>query len=270
MGLAVIVRWMWILLAVFAISGEADAGQIRLNSGKSVVLLAMGPMLGQGWSALQLKYRTSLPITDTNSLRNEADELWQRFVIDAEKGGYTSAIISANDSPQGFIVTHNQSFNFVYKKANGAWHTLEAESRERLDRKFVIEFVARLDAADLNSEVNSLALYIADDFVMAMSSEVPGVSLPPKINRAQFATGESATLNASKNHHQHREILGISISKDGLYATVESRESTELEIGNHHFANVVHYQDAFELRGPYMLWTKSNSVTEKQTDVVKN
>src|ERR1700676_3427840 len=111
-----IVRWLGSLFATLLLIGAppAIAGPLTLGSGKTVEILEMGPLyLASGASALMLKYRTEIPLADLPTLRKEVDEIWQRFVVDAEHGGYQSAVISANEPPTGFIVTHNSGYNFV-------------------------------------------------------------------------------------------------------------------------------------------------------------
>lgn len=95
----------------------------RLPSGKELKVLGVGKMFFSGGPpALMLKYRTDLDLDDRSALEREVDEIWQHFRIDVERAGLTSAIISAEDAPKGFIVTSNRSFNFVYRKsADGAW-----------------------------------------------------------------------------------------------------------------------------------------------------
>jgi hypothetical protein len=55
------------------------------------------------WSALRLQYQTLTPLADEAALRKEADEIWNRFVTDAERDGYQRGIITANEPARGLI-----------------------------------------------------------------------------------------------------------------------------------------------------------------------
>jgi hypothetical protein len=124
MEYSIISRWVCIFSAAFILALPASAEQLlKLGSGSSVEILAVGPLkTTAGWSALTLKYRTQLPLTDVPVLRKEADEIWDRFVVDAEHGGYENALISANGPETGSIITANKSFNFIFRRrtASGA------------------------------------------------------------------------------------------------------------------------------------------------------
>jgi hypothetical protein len=79
-----------------------------------------------GPPALMLKYETDLKISDTEPLHKEADEIFEVLRADAEKGKFTSAIVSANGKPSGLILKNSKGYNFVYeKRADGQWRCLE-------------------------------------------------------------------------------------------------------------------------------------------------
>jgi hypothetical protein len=96
----------------------------KLPSGDSIGVIAVTAIhFNNGPPALMLKYQTSKPIQDTVALRKQADEIWLSFRPQVEQGGFKNAILSANDPPQGFIFTHNSTYNFVFdQKADGSWH----------------------------------------------------------------------------------------------------------------------------------------------------
>jgi hypothetical protein len=75
--------------------------------------------------SLIFRYQTDLKASDITSLRSEVDEIWLKFQIDADRGNFSSAIISANEVPHGFIFKKASGYNFVYEEsANGAWRRL--------------------------------------------------------------------------------------------------------------------------------------------------
>ena len=72
-----------------------------------------------------LQYQTDLKVADKAALRDEADEIWPVFRIDVERANLKSAVISANEIPQGFIIKRGNAYNFVYEQdPNGVWHCL--------------------------------------------------------------------------------------------------------------------------------------------------
>jgi len=77
--------------------------------------------------ALLFQYQTDLKISDMVSLRKEAEEIWPILRIDADKGNFDSAIISANEVPNGLVFKSSKGFRFVYDKRAGVWHSLDAE-----------------------------------------------------------------------------------------------------------------------------------------------
>jgi hypothetical protein len=71
---------------------------------------------------LALSYETDLKVSDREALRKEATEIWQDFRVDADRAKVQSAIIMANEKATGFIVTHNNSYNFVFeRRGDGSW-----------------------------------------------------------------------------------------------------------------------------------------------------
>lgn len=50
---------------------------------------------------LRLAYQTELTLTDTTALRREAIELWPRFRLDVDRGGYRNAAFLAQAPPTG-------------------------------------------------------------------------------------------------------------------------------------------------------------------------
>jgi len=243
------------------------AQPLTLGSGKSVEILGGGPVVStRGESALVLKYRTLLPLKDVATLRKEVDEIWERFVVDAERGHYQMAVISANEPAKGFIITWGNSFGFVFEKKDGSWRTLESKERAlaKLDPSFMREFVDRLDTAAEHNNINALLLYMADDWTGASTSS------GQTMDRSKYAASIHATLAAATRLQHHREIISVSIAEGGTAACVESRETSEVTIKEQQIALVERSTDMFELRDNVMLWTKSISAVEKRTDTRSN
>jgi hypothetical protein len=242
---------------------------LTLGSGRSVQILLMGPVYGKDWSGLMLNYRTLIPLNDQVSLRKEVDEIWGRFVADVEHRGYNTAVISANGPAKsnGFFVTTNDSFNFVFWKRDGSWRTLESPERARakLDPEFVKEFMGRLDSAYEQNNMNALLLYMANDWNMTVLNPKGGAPAQQTIDRMKFVTELHATLAAATSRYHHSEIVNLSIDEGRTVAHVQSRESNDVTIKGRHVAVVERLTDTFELRGDVMLWTKSTDTIDQLT-----
>ncbi len=262
-------RWFGPLLALF-IAAPAVAGEVRLNSGKSVDVFAVGPMyFTSGETALMLKYRTLLSIEDIASLRKEVDEIWERFVVDAEKANYVSAIVSANTSEHGFIVTKSKSYNFVFEKIGGTWRTLEAKDRTKLDAHFVHEFVDRVDWAYSHNNVNAYLLYLADDWLGTLTNPFdPRTSR--SFGRLEHAALTRAALAKTKEFTQHREILDINVDDGGVRALVKSHSTEHGVFNDRELTLEEGLTDTVELRGEIMLITNTVGIIEKQTKTRRN
>jgi len=98
----------------------------NLPSGKAIRVIGMGQInFSQGAPAMILQYQTDLKVADKAALRDEADEIWPVFRIDVERANLKSAVISANEIPQGFIIKRGNAYNFVYEQdPTGVWHCL--------------------------------------------------------------------------------------------------------------------------------------------------
>jgi len=119
-----------VLLAgtISACGQNASNAQVHtLPSGRQIIVLGVGKILftKDNQTALMLKYQTNLSLEDKPALQKEADEIWSSFRLDVDQAGLSTGIVSANEKPTGFIVTHSKGLNFVYtKSANGQWSRL--------------------------------------------------------------------------------------------------------------------------------------------------
>ncbi len=118
------------LVLIAALLSSCTAGpqyqERTLPSGRVVKILGMMRMnFSQGSPALLLRYQTDLKVSDKDELRKEVDDIWTAFQVDADKGEFKSAIISANEKPTGFIFKKSSGYNFVFeKRADGQWYCL--------------------------------------------------------------------------------------------------------------------------------------------------
>ena len=224
----------------------------------------MGPVVfTKGPPALMLRYRTATPLSDVPALRVEADELWNRFIVDVERGHYVGAVISANGPDQGHgMITKGAGYNFIFKKDDQSWRTLEAGDK-RLDEAFVRAFVGRLDGIFERNQMYALLLYMADDWTVAISKPDDPSAAPQLIDRNTFVTQTSAVLSQAKGLRHTREILKVTVSGDGKTAEVESRETEDFLVNGNKVGDIEHSTDDFRLQDGVMLWTHSKSVREQ-------
>ena len=74
--------------------------------------------------SLMFQYQTDLKVSDMPALQKEVEEIWPVLQVDAERGHFQSAIISAREVPTGLFFKKSHGFNFVYEKAaDGSWHS---------------------------------------------------------------------------------------------------------------------------------------------------
>jgi hypothetical protein len=111
-----------LLILSFGCSQNPPYTQHSLPSGRTIKVSGIGKMyFSKDDPALMLKYFTDINISDVNALRKEVDEIWPTFMIDVEKSGLKSAIISAHEMPKG-IISKTMSYNFIFfKQADGFW-----------------------------------------------------------------------------------------------------------------------------------------------------
>lgn len=241
------------------------AQPLKLNSGKSVEILLVGPLYYAGGSkkGLALKYRTTLPMTDIVALRKEADEVWNFFQVDADHAKYDQAIIIANGSEHGVVITTSQSFNFVYEKGNGVWRTLESTNAKTLDDANVRAFFDRFDWLQDNDDMNAVLLYLDKDWTIRFEDSRDKSVDQKVLNRIQFATIEHDTLSKAQMYRHQRVITEIKII-GGTKARVISREIEDTKINGQQLHVVSDSVDDVEFDGHVMLITKSATTIVQQ------
>jgi hypothetical protein len=95
--------------------GAARAGTFVLPTGEKVTVISMGPVtFAHAPPGLMLRYRSNVEIHDRAALHAEALQVWRVFQLNAEEGGYGSAVVSA-------MGPASAGFNFVFEKHGGLW-----------------------------------------------------------------------------------------------------------------------------------------------------
>lgn len=262
-------RWRTMLLGIallLLLPVSATAGMLPLNSGRSVDILTVGPLIStKGWSALALKYRTEIPLTDVPTLRDETDEIWNRFIVDAEQRGYDQAIIMAAGPESGSgIITNSKQYSFIYRKIDGLWRTTEwaTSGDARLDADFVRTFIARLDRAYQHRNQNTMMLYLASNWTM----DVQDGAAAQSIDLSGFVQYLRAYFSKAKDLQYRREILGITIDPGGTTATLESRETEAFVIDGRRTETISHVTDRLAVQDTYAVLLETHSRVEKKSE----
>jgi hypothetical protein len=265
---------MWAAALLVASGSAALAGQsLTLGSGQSIEILSVGPLQSpHGWSALVVKYRTAIAPSDSLPLREEADAIWDRFVAGTVTTGQQFAIISAIQTDNRPSAATGNSDDFIFEKQDGSWRTHESKERAqaKLDAAFVRQFTDRIDYAFEYNEMNALLLYMANDWTVTIANPNGPGSAPETLDRLKFVNVSHAAFAAASARRHRREIGRISIGGGGSVAEVESREIEEITVNGRQVSSVERSTDTFELRGDVMVWVKSTSVVEKQTETKSN
>jgi hypothetical protein len=250
----------------------ADADQtLELSTGNRVQIIQVGPLYSAaGWKALALKYQTSTPLSNIAQLRIEADEIWNRFIIDVEKSGDDAALITASEPNAGAVNTHNE-YNFVFQKTDGVWRTGEAKSSAdlKLTAEIVREFVDRVDWACEHNQMNACLLYLANDWTLTIHN--PKANPATQIaDRTQFASALARELQATTNHQYQRTIDSVTIDRGNALAHVSSRENEEGQTNGSQWSDNAKDEDEIEVRGNQILFTKSTSAVLNSTESIPN
>jgi hypothetical protein len=120
----------FLCLVSCALSQYQPTQEATLPSGRKIKVIAEGELkFRDGTVGLILKYQTDLKISDSAALRKEADEIWVVLKQDAERLKLKSAIISANEMPNGMI---GKGYNFVFEKqGDGSWRCPDDEPKQK-------------------------------------------------------------------------------------------------------------------------------------------
>ncbi len=215
-----------VAMAVVSSVGAADAPVMQ--SGKPLDIISIAPLQSsQGWSALVLTYRTAIPLTELEPLHREADEVWNHFVVDAERGKYRSALISATQAATSVDPKQARSYNFAYQKQGANWRGYDFKPGEasRLDEGKVRNTIARFDAALDRNEINAVMLYLGDNWSHVLNMANDGKPFSGTLNRVRFIELTARTLARVKDFQHTRRIARVTIAPDGQSAEIASEET---------------------------------------------
>jgi len=116
-----------VIALLFACTAQAQYGTIKLETGKSVEVLNVGPLYFThgGPPALVLRYKSDVNFSDTRALHKEALGVWKTFRVEVEQGHFQSAVLSANSPPSEGLISHSQGYNFVFVKQGHVWREID-------------------------------------------------------------------------------------------------------------------------------------------------
>jgi hypothetical protein len=132
--LSVCLIGLWFMLLAGCSTNNQHGKPFTLSSGRVIRVLAMAPLHYTNGNppSLMFQYETNLKIADMQELTKEADDIWGTLRFDAERGNFTSGIVSAREIPSGLIFKSSKGFNFVYEKgSDSVWHRLESNTGQK-------------------------------------------------------------------------------------------------------------------------------------------
>lgn len=257
------------LIAVALPTGMARGTDFPLPAGGSVKVLAAGQIqLKNGERGVALRYQTATPVDRYLPARMESDQIWERFFLEAEKLKVPVALLRAQNAPGGPDGKAVKAYNFVYQKSGGFWRTYEPRN-QRLDRKFVADFMQRLTGLLRTRNIRSLSLYLAAGWQMKLTTGT-GQNAPEKtVSRTEYLRKSVEMLAACATYRLTDAIREIRII-DSVHAAVDHASSENVTCGRSAIAVTSHATDSFELKQGIMTWTNSDLVIETQKQLPTN
>lgn len=241
------------------------AQPLKLNSGKTVEILALGPMhFAKGPPALFLRYQSTLSLDDPAAARKEVDEIWQHLVVDADRGKFENAVIHANSPQTGFIIKTGKSYGFVFTRVDGIWRTSESEVTKdtKLTELQLRAFCSRWDFLIENYNERALSLYLDKNWRLKVSGAAAADG-PQELTASEFVSGVAQGRGQTALLEHRRDILSIKVDAKANTATVESRETTRRRVKDRQITLVERTTDHIALRNQSLLILKSASTVEK-------
>ncbi len=242
---------------------SALADPFKLNSGKIVDILAVETVKTAQGPALKLRYSSKTPLSDTATLRKEADGLWEHFFVNAERGGHSRAEITAvgpNKAGAGTPV------DFIFVKRAGDWRTLEMGlgPKGKLTENFLRELDDRGKWISDHKNYNAILLYLAKDWTVTyIYPRHLGIE-PVTLDRESLFELYRRFKDklTSFNITGQSEILSIQISNNGLAVQTETRAKRHATIQGRPVTLVGRLIENIELRQGAVVATQAHLVVE--------
>ena len=214
---------------------------------------------------VDVEYETRLALDDTLGLHKEADELWEKFVVEVERGGFKTAVISAY-APDTFGKSAAAvPFDTVYEKIGGAWRTrlVAGHDTAPLNKAAIHEILDRQVAAIRHRNFSATVLFTAADWVGTIAdADAPDMvtetlTIDQVMTVARDVYGNASTIKVDY------EILDIAIDRKAGTARVVSRVTEKVTINGLVIDSIARTTDFMETRDGVLVWTRSNMVMER-------
>ena len=129
---------------------------INLASGQQIKVLTMGPVPVNGdiRPALKLRYQTNKKFIDKAEIAQEVGDIWKLMKNDADKAGYSLAIICVDFSP---VMNKTSSFMFE-KDVKMGWQCLNNRPNENV-KQFQSSYANALQLTKLGHFPEALVQY---------------------------------------------------------------------------------------------------------------
>lgn len=243
----------------------ALADPFKLNSGKIVDILSVGTVKTAKSRTLKMRYRSKTALSDTTTLRKEADGLWEYFFVNAERGGHSRAVISAMGPKKA--AHKGEPVDFIFVKRAGGWRTLEngLGPKGKLTRSIIESFIERVESVLIHKNWNAALLYMAKDFSGRLSDPKFGAYAPKTFTRESYIAMARKAFAQIRNWKHKYEIISVRLSSGDTVAEVEFRQIGQASFKGYYVDNVVRSTAHYEFRDGVMLWTRNRATVEDRT-----
>jgi len=249
----------------------ALADPFKLNSGKIVDILSVKAVQTTKGRTLKLRYSSKTPLSDTTTLRKEADELWEHFFVNAERGGHSRAVISAVGPKKA--ARKGKPVDFVFVKRAGGWRTLEKGlgPTGKLTEQLIRKLYDHSKWINDHRNINAVMLYLANGWTTTYTYPRELGIEPFTLDRATFFEAYQRLKDkiASYNTSGPIELRGIHVSSSGMTAKVEFLTRRHATIRGQTVTMVGRLIDNLALRQGAVVSTQTHMVVEDIFEGVK-
>ena len=222
---------------------------------------------------LVMRFGTKTSLSDIPGLRKEADELWEHFVVNVDRGGYKRAVISAV-APDKAV---SKAVDFVYVKRAGDWRTLVTGlgPKDKLTERFLRSLAGRSRRLEFHRNYNALLLYLAKDWTITYTYPRKFGIEPFWIDRETLIEWNERLWSGRKTGSRgdmsgRLEILRINVSDNGMAAQAEIRITGHMNIRGQLVSMIGRYISNIELRQGALVSTHAHMLIEEVAVAVEH
>ena len=242
------------------------ADPFKLNSGKIVDILAVGKVKTAQGPALKMQFRSKTLHSDAFMLRREANELWEHFVVNVNRGGFRRAVISAMGPKKGAAT---KPVDFIFVKRTSGWRTLEngLGPKDKLTESFLRKGADRSRRLKFHRNYNAMLLYMAKDWSITYTYPRRTGIEPFWIDRETLIEWNERLWKQSKTGSKldlsgQMEIVKINILNKGMTAQAEIRVAGQMNIRGQLVSIAGRYITQIELRQRALVATHAYMMVE--------